>query len=280
MMTGIKAFLRPVYAAALGLLAVIFILNLFAPFLAPFDPNEINMPERLQRPSREHFFGTDTLGRDVFSRVVWGGRASILLSSLATFFTMFLGLVVGILAGYIGGKVDAVILVITSMLQGIPGMSLMIALAGALGPGLPSLLLALVIISWPSFSRIVRGEVIKLREEEFIEGMRAAGAKKMYILIHHILPNMMGTVVVLFTTRIGFGILAIASLSFLGLGIQPPTPDWGVMVRDAMYFFREQPGLLLAPGGFLFLTTLSINLIGDALRDSFDVRSVMRREQI
>ena len=280
MMTGIKAFLRPVYAAALGLLAVIFILNLFAPFLAPFDPNEINMPERLQRPSREHFFGTDTLGRDVFSRVVWGGRASILLSSLATLFTMFLGLIVGILAGYIGGKVDAVILVITSMLQGIPGMSLMIALAGALGPGLPSLLLALVIISWPSFSRIVRGEVIKLREEEFIEGMRAAGAKKIYILIHHILPNMMGTVVVLFTTRIGFGILAIASLSFLGLGIQPPTPDWGVMVRDAMYFFREQPGLLLAPGGFLFLTTLSINLIGDALRDSFDVRSVMRREQI
>ncbi len=279
-MTGIKAFSRPVYTAALGILAVIFIVNLFAPLIAPFDPNEINMPRRLQGPSREHFLGTDTLGRDVFSRVLWGGRASILLSSLATLFTMFLGMVVGILAGYIGGKVDAVILIITSMFQGIPGISLMIALAGALGPGLSSLLLALVIISWPSFSRIVRGEVIKIREEEFIEGMRAVGAKKMYILIRHILPNMMGTVVVLFTTRIGFGILAIASLSFLGLGIQPPTPDWGVMVRDAMYFFREQPSLLLAPGGFLFLTTLSINLIGDGLRDSFDVRSVMQREQI
>jgi len=190
---------------------------------------------------------------------------------------MLLGLIIGIVAGYFGGRVDSVVLIITSMFQGLPGMSLMIALAGIMGPGIYSLLTALVIVSWPGFSRIVRGEVMSIREEEYIEGIRAVGAGRLYILVHHIIPNMIGPVIVLFTTRISFAILAIAGLSFLGLGIQPPTPDWGVMVRDAMFYFREQPLLIISPGACLFLTTLGINLLGDGLRDIFDVRISLRR---
>jgi len=246
--------------------------SVLAPWIAPYEPNHINMSNRLAPISREHLLGTDTLGRDVFSRILYGGRISILLSILATALTMLLGLGIGTLSGYYGGWVDEIGFIITNMFQGLPSMSFMVALAGILGPGIQSLLLALVMTAWPGFSRIVRGEVLKIREKEYIEGIRAIGAGHIYIILHYIIPNMLGPLIVIFTMRISRGILAIASLSFLGLGLQPPTPDWGVMTRDAIMYFREHLMLILAPGTAILATSLSLNFIGDALRDVFDVR--------
>ena len=257
---------------ALILLAGIILSSLLAPWIAPYDPNQLDMRHRLAGISGEHVLGTDTLGRDLLSRVLYGGRVSILLAMLATAVTMSIGLVVGTFAGYYGGRIDDLVFLITNMFQGLPSMSLMIALAGILGPGVVSLLLALVMTAWPGFSRIVRGEVLKIREKEYIESIRAIGGGDRYIITQYIIPNMLGPLVVIFTIRISRSILSIASLSFLGLGLQPPTPDWGVMIRDAIVYFREDPLLIIAPGIAIFLTSLSINLLGDALRDYFDVR--------
>ncbi len=270
--------MKPVYKLSFLIIILITCISILAPCIAPYNPNQIQMKQRLDRISGEHFLGTDTLGRDFFSRILYGGRVSILLSICATLVSMFLGLVIGTLAGYYGGLADESVLIITNMFQGLPGMSLMVALAGILGPGVKSLLIALVITSWTGFSRIVRGEVLKIREEDFVEGARALGAGSLYIIFHHIVPNMIGPVVVIFTTRISRNILSIASLSFLGLGLQPPTPDWGVMIRDALLYFRSHPVLIIAPGLCIFATSLSINLLGDCLRDFYDVRKNYDRQ--
>lgn len=215
---------------AIVLLSTIVFITLFAPFIAPYDPIAINMSERLEPISKTHWLGTDTLGRDVFSRIVHGGRISLLLAVVAALSTMLIGLVVGTIAGYFGGWLDEVIQAVVNVFQGLPGLSFMLAIAGVLGPSAVSLLIAIMITSWADFSRIVRGEVLKLREESYIEGIRALGASQFYLLTRHLIPNMMGPLIVLFTLRIGRIILAIAALSFLGLGLQPPAPDWGVMV--------------------------------------------------
>ncbi len=271
-MRSVKGFQSVIAKLAVLLLLAIVMVSFLAPWIVPCDPNQIDMRNRLASASDKHLLGTDTLGRDLLSRVLYGGRVSMLLSLAATALTMCIGLLVGTFAGYYGGKIDESISLITNMFQGLPSMSLMVALAGILGPGVSSLLLALVITAWPGFSRIVRGEVLKIREKEYIESIRAIGGGHLYTIVHYIIPNMIGPITVIFTIRISRGILSIASLSFLGLGLQPPTPDWGVMIRDAIMYFRGHPLLILAPGLAIFLTSLSINLIGDALRDFFDIR--------
>lgn len=258
---------------AISLLCVIILSNVFAPWIAPYPPNETNMQVRLQPPSSNHLLGTDTLGRDMLSRVLYGGRTSMVLALFATLFSMLLGIIVGAVAGYFGGIIDWTITWITNIFQGLPGTSFMIAIAGIMGPSIYSLLLALVITSWAGFSRIVRTEVLQLRDENYIEGMRCLGASSLYIIIKHILPNMMGNTIILFTTRIGRSLLSIAALSFLGLGLQPPTPDWSVMISEARMNFRSSPHLIIAPGFCIFLLLLSINLLGDALRDHFDIKN-------
>lgn len=259
-----------IYKIAFITLIVMILIGIFAPVLAPYDPNAVDMTKRLQSISKEHFLGTDALGRDVFSRILYGARISIFLAILATICTMFLGTTIGVIAGYFGGILDSIIQVLVSIFQGLPGLSFMIAIAGVLGPGIKSLIIAIVVTSWAGFSRVVRGEVLKIREENYIEGARALGASHFYIIIHHILPNIFAPFIVLFTVRIGKVVLSMASLSFLGLGIQPPQADWGVMVNDAKTYFRSYPHLLLAPGSCIMLLCCSINLIGDGLRDLFD----------
>lgn len=259
-----------IYKIAFITLIAMILIGIFAPVLAPYDPNAVDMTKRLQSISREHFLGTDALGRDVFSRILYGARISIFLATLATICTMFLGTTIGVIAGYFGGVLDSIIQVLVSIFQGLPGLSFMIAIAGVLGPGIKSLIIAIVVTSWAGFSRVVRGEVLKIKEENYIEGARALGASHFYIIIHHILPNIFAPFIVLFTVRIGKVVLSMASLSFLGLGIQPPQADWGVMVNDAKTYFRSYPHLLLAPGSCIMLLCCSINLIGDGLRDLFD----------
>lgn len=256
-----------------ALLAFILLSSLLAPWLAPCEPNAIDMSVKLQGPSAAHPLGTDALGRDMLSRALFGGRTSILLALAATTLSMAFGLLLGVLGGYFGGAPDWIITACANIFQGIPGTCLMIAIAGMLGPGVPNLLLALFLTSWAGFSRIVRTETLRIREEAYIEGLRSLGAGPWRLLWRHVLPNMMSNVIVLFTTRVGRCVLSIASLSYLGLGIRPPTPDWSVMISDARLDYRTAPHLILVPGLCIFLLLLSINLLGDALRDHFDVRS-------
>lgn len=256
-----------------GILLAIVLMTLFAPWLAPYDPLQIDMTNRLADPGPAHPLGTDALGRDVLSRVIYGGRASLLLAVAATCCSMAVGLAVGVAAGYCGGAVDVVITGISNVFQGLPGMVLMIALVGVLEPGTQSILLALVLTSWVGFSRLVRGEVLKVKGELYIEGMRCLGAGHLRIVLRHVLPNIRTNIIILFTTRVGRVVLSVAGLSYLGMGIQPPTPDWGEMISgSARRYFRTAPHLLWAPGLCIILLTLSINLLGDLLRDRLDVK--------
>ena len=256
-----------------GILLAIILMTVFAPWLAPYDPLEVRMEDQLLPPCLAHPLGTDALGRDVLSRVIYGGRASLLLAVLATAASMLVGLAIGIAAGYCGGAVDAVITCISNVFQGLPGTILMIALVGVMERGAQSIILALVITSWVGFSRLVRGEVMRVKGELYIEGMRCLGAGHLRIILRHVLPNIRTNIIILFTTRVGRVVLSVAGLSYLGLGIQPPTPDWGEMVSgSARRYFRTAPHLLWAPGICIILLTLSINLLGDLLRDRLDVK--------
>ncbi len=257
---------------AWGLLASILLISLLAPVIAPYDPLASDLTIALEGPSREHWLGTDNIGRDFLSRVLYGGRQSIVLALAATALSMALGFLVGLLAGYYGGAVDAVITTVSNVFQGLPGLTLMLAVAGLMGQGVKSMLIAIVINSWVGFSRIVRGEVMKLKQESFVDGLRTVGASNARILFAHLSPNLLGTVSIVFATRIAGNIISVASLSYLGLGLQPPTPDWGVMISDAQQYFRRRPLLVLAPGLCIVLLSLSVNLIADSLRDRFDVR--------
>ena len=256
----------------LVILLLILLTSVLAPVLAPYDPLVSNLSEALQKPSAAHLLGTDNIGRDTLSRVLYGGRQSILLALAATVLSMLLGFALGLFAGYFGGWIDGIITTISSIFQGLPGLTLMIAVAGLLGQGVKSMLIANVINSWVGFSRIVRGEVMKLKQESFIKGLRTIGAGDLRILFLHISPNILGTLSVLFATRIAGNVISVASMSYLGLGLQPPTPDWGVMINDARQYFRQEPLLVIAPGLCILLLSLSINLLADELRDRLDVR--------
>lgn len=272
-----KSKIDPLAALALCLLGLLLAGSLLAPVLAPYPPTQINMAERLQGISAAHPLGTDTLGRDLLSRVLYGGRVSVLIAAAATALSMLLGLAVGLIAGYLGGWADGIITWFTSIFQGLPSTSVMIALAAILDPGVSSLLLALVLTSWASFSRVVRSSVLRLREEAYVEGARCLGAGRLRIITRYLLPNLLPEIAVLFTTRVGGVVLSVASLSFLGLGIQPPTPDWGVMISEARTSFRTAPMLILVPGACLIILSFGINYLGEMLRAHFDIRGRTRQ---
>lgn len=257
---------------AFAVLFGILLMSILAPWLAPYDPLKIDMKNALLPPSKLHLLGTDNIGRDILSRVIYGGRQSIVLAAIATSMSMALGCIIGMIAGYFGSWVDVAITSISNIFQGLPGMTMMIAIAGLMGSGVTSMMLALVITSWVGFSRIVRGEVMKIKKEYFIEGLRSFGVGHMRILFYHVMPNLISGIVIIFATRIASSILSVASLSFLGLGLEPPTPDWGVMISDARMYYRTSPMLVIAPGVCIVLFSLCVNIIADWLRDRLDVR--------
>lgn len=269
-----------IYIFAALILTLIISGAIFAPIIAPYDPNHVSPDETLQFCSGTHLLGTDSLGRDVFSRILYGARVSISFAVVAALCTTLLGVTLGVISGYFGGTVDHIIQLLVNIFQGLPGMSMMIAIAGVMGPSTGSLLLAVMLTSWAGFSRIVRGEVLKIREENYIEGVRSLGASDLYIIGYYILPNIFNSLIILFTLRIGTVVLSIASLSFLGLGMQPPQADWGVMINDAKIYFRSYPHLLLAPGLCILALCASINLIGDALRDLFSSQKDIKTQYL
>ena len=263
-------------AAALIVLACIVLSGIFAPQLAPMNPFEPNMAIRLQGPTAAHILGTDALGRDLLSRMLYGGRSALLLSLVSTVLALGIGTVVGVLAGYFGGRVDDVLTTVSNVFQGIPGISFMVAVAGFVGPGVTGLLLALVVGSWAGFSRIVRAEVMQRAAEPYVEHLRVLGCGNGRVILRHIMPALGGTLLVLGTLRLGRGVLAIAGLSFLGLGVQPPTPDWSTMISDAMLYYRQAPHLIIVPGAAIVLLVSALNMVGQLLRRRFDVRQEVR----
>ena len=265
---------NPLAAAGLVLVTVFVLCALFAPWLAPQDPAAIDLPARLQAPSAAHWFGTDELGRDILSRVIYGSRISMLVGSSVVALSLLLGLVLGALAGYYGGRVDRFLTVILmNAFLSFPGILLAIAFVAFLGSGLFNLILALSLGGWVGYARLVRGQVLAVKEREFVEAARALGASDFRILTRHILPNIIQPVIVQAAIGMAGAVLAEATMSFLGLGVPPPTASWGSMLNDARSHLFDAPHLVLFPAAAVMLAVLSFNFIGDALRDYLDPRS-------
>lgn len=262
-------------AAAGMVLVVIFILfALFAPWITPQDPALINLPARLQPPSAAHWFGTDELGRDILSRVIYGARISMLVGSSVVAGSLLLGLIFGSIAGYYGGYVDRVFnVIIMNAFLSFPGILLAIAFVAFLGPGIFNLILALCIGGWVGYARLVRAQVLAVKEREFVEAARALGASDWRIVSRHIWPNIIQPVIVQAAIGMAGAVLAEATMSFLGLGVPPPTASWGSMLNDGRSHLFDAPHLVLFPAAAVMLAVLSFNFIGDALRDYMDPRS-------
>jgi peptide/nickel transport system permease protein len=264
---------RPLAVTGL-VVAVAFILAaILAPWIAPYSASETDFNAILAHSSRAHLLGTDELGRDVFSRILWGARASIEAGVLATLLAMIVAVPIGIAAGYYRGWPDAVIARTTDVLLAFPFLIVAVGLAAILGPSLTNATIALGIGAIPALIRISRGEALALREEDFVRAAVANGASDARILARHVLPNMTSTLIVQATVLIPAAIIGEAVLSFLGLGVQPPTPSWGVMLSDAQSYLSQAPRLAIYPGLAIFFCSLSFNLLGDGLRDVLDPRT-------
>jgi peptide/nickel transport system permease protein len=256
------------------LVAVFVVFALFAPWIAPQNPSNIDLPSRLQPPSRAHWFGTDELGRDIFSRVIYGARISMLVGSSVVAGSLLLGLILGSIAGYYGGLSDKFFnVVVMNAFLSFPGILLAIAFVAFLGPGIFNLILALCIGGWVGYARLVRAQVLSAKEKEFVEAARALGASDWRIVTRHILPNIIQPVIVQAAIGMAGAVLAEATMSFLGLGVPPPTATWGSMLNDGRAHLFDAPHLVLFPALAVMLAVLSFNFIGDALRDYMDPRS-------
>lgn len=257
--------------ARVGLVVILVLVAvaLLAPVLAPRDPLAFDTG-RLEGPSREHPLGTDRLGRDLLSRLMYGARLSLETAGLASIIIMVLGVVVGGLAGYLGGFIDAVLMRVVDTILAFPSLILAIVIAGLFEPSLLTLMLALASVWWVGYARIIRGLILTVRERPYIEAARIGGARETRVFLRHVLPNILPPVIVLVTLEMGTIILAIAALNFLGLGAQPPTPEWGAMLNDGRNFFFTAPHVMLFPGLVISLAVLGFNLLGDGLRDVLD----------
>jgi peptide/nickel transport system permease protein len=264
---------RPLAIAGLVVALVFVLVAILAPVIAPYDPGRSDFSAPLAGPSPEHLFGTDELGRDIFSRVVWGARASMQAGVLATVLAMAFAVPIGLIAGYYRGWVDPVVSRLTDVMLAFPFLIVAVGLAAVLGPSLTNATIALGFAAAPGLIRITRGETLALREEDYVRAAVANGARDSTILGRHILPNMVGTLIVQATVTIPTAIIGESLLSFLGLGVQPPTPSWGVMLSAAQPFIDQAPRLVIFPGLAIFLATLSFNLLGDGLRDVLDPRT-------
>ena len=267
---------QPLAALGLLLLSVFCILALFAPWIATHPPAALDLDHRLASPSSTHWFGTDELGRDTFSRIVYGARISLIVATSVVACSLSLGLVLGGLAGFYGGVLDTVLnIFVMNAFLALPGILLAIAFVAFLGPGLVNLVLALAIGGWVGYARLVRAQVLAVREREFVEAARALGASDLRIFTRHILPNILQPLIVQSAIGMAGAVLAEATLSFLGIGVQPPMPSWGSLISNAREsgYWQGYPQLVIYPALCLSLTVLSLNFLGDALRDALDPRS-------
>jgi len=261
-------------STGLVLVTLFVICALFAPWIAPHDPANIDLPTRVARPSSTHWCGTDELGRDILSRLIYGSRISMLVGSCVVAVSLALGLIVGSIAGYYGGRIDRFVnVVVMNAFLSFPGILLAIAFVAFRGPGIFNLVLALSLGGWVGYARLVRAQVLAAREREFVEAARALGASDLRVIVRHILPNIIQPVIVQAAIGMAGAILAEATMSFLGLGVPPPTASWGAMLNDGRVHLFDAPHLVIFPAMAVMLAVLSFNFIGDALRDYLDPRS-------
>lgn len=263
---------NPSAAAGMVIIAGMGLLALFAGSLAPYDPIRISLSERLQPPSVTHWFGTDEMGRDILSRVIHGARISLRIGIVVVSIAGVLGTVIGATAGFLGRWADAVIMRIMDVILSFPSLVLAMALAAALGPGLTNAVIAVAFVMIPKFARLSRGEALAVKERQYIAAARVAGASNPWIIANHVLPNCVNSVIVLATLTLGDTILIAASLSFIGLGAQPPTPEWGAMISVGRKFLMDHSWYAAFPGVFILVTVIGFNILGDALRDVLDPR--------
>ena len=267
---------NPLAAVGVVLVVIFVIFAVIASWIAPQDPAHIDLPTRLSSPSTAHWFGTDELGRDILSRVIYGSRISMLVGSSVVAVSLALGLSIGSIAGYYGGRLDRFInIVVMNAFLSFPGILIAIAFVAFRGPGIFNLVLALSLGGWVGYARLVRAQVLAAREREFVEAARAVGASDWRIITRHILPNIIQPVIVQAAIGMAGAVLAEATMSFLGLGVPPPTASWGSMLNDGRAHLFDAPHLVLFPAGAVMLAVLSFNFIGDALRDYLDPRSRM-----
>lgn len=255
-----------------GIVFLMALMALLAPWLAPYDPNVISLAERLQAPSAAHWFGTDEMGRDLLSRVIFGARVSLVIGLVVIILAGGIGTVAGAAAGYLGGKIDNFVMRVMDVILSFPSLLLAMALAAALGPSLENAILAVAFTQIPKFARLARGEALNIRERLYIKAARVSGFSSPWIIAHHVIPNCLATLMVMATLTVGETILVAASLSFIGLGAQPPTPEWGAIISVGRKFLLDQWWYPTFPGVFIVLTVVGYNILGDALRDVFDPR--------
>ena len=265
---------NPLAAVGVVLVVIFVIFAVIASWIAPQDPAHIELPTRLSSPSTVHWFGTDELGRDILSRVIYGSRISMLVGSSVVAVSLTLGLIIGSIAGYYGGRLDRFVnVVVMNAFLSFPGILIAIAFVAFRGPGIFNLVLALSLGGWVGYARLVRAQVLAAREREFVEAARALGASDLRVVVHHILPNIIQPVVVQAAIGMAGAILAEATMSFLGLGVPPPTASWGAMLNDGRAHLFDAPHLVIFPALAVMLAVLSFNFIGDALRDYLDPRA-------
>ena len=266
-------------SAGAAILLAFLLCALLAPLLAPHDPAQLNLGERLLGPSSSHWFGTDELGRDVLSRIIYGARISLTVAVCVVGLSFALGLALGAVAGFYGGAADVVInIYLTNAFLALPGILLAIAFVAFLGPSLINLILALALAGWVNYARLVRAQVMAMKEREFVQAARSLGAGDLRLMLRHILPNIVQPLIVQAAIGMAGAVLAEATLSFLGLGVQPPTATWGAMLNDARSHLFESPYLVFFPAAAVALCVLAFNFVGDGLRDILDPRAPLERD--
>jgi peptide/nickel transport system permease protein len=256
----------------LFLVVALILIALSARIISPYDPIQISLKQSLRPPSLAHLMGTDVLGRDIFSRIIYGARASLIIGVVATSISLVIGVIVGAIAGFYGGWLDSILMRITDVFFAFPFFILAIAIMTFLGPSFINIFIALGIVGWTNYARLVRGQVMSVKECDYVEAAHAVGAKNARIIWRHVMPNTLAPIIVYTTMNIGGVILAEAGLSFLGIGVQPPSPSWGLMLAEASNFIFNAPWMVIWPGVAIFLTVLGYNLLGDGLRDALDPR--------
>ena len=248
------------------------VIVVFAPLFAPYDPFEQNLMQSLAKPSKEHLLGCDKFGRDILSRMIYGGRVSLAIGLLPTTVSMIIGTTLGLIAGFVGGKVDSIIMRLADVIMAFPSILLAMVISYTIGNGILTIFVALSFVSWAGTARVVRSEVLSLREKEYVEAATSIGVRRSIIMFRHILPNCVPTLIVLLTGHIPGNILSESSLSFLGVGAQPPSTSWGLMVFQMKQYLNINPMGTLAPGVVILLLVVSFNFLGDAIRDKLDPR--------
>ncbi|MBR2546674.1 MAG: ABC transporter permease [Eubacterium sp.] len=258
-----------------GILALVIVfIAVFAPIVSGgIDPNEGNINDAILPPGNGHLFGTDKMGRDIYARVIYGSRVSLVAAFSVVLLSFVIGIVLGILAGYFRGAVDTIIMRIADMMLAFPGLVLAMAVAGIMGASIRNAIFAIALVTWPKYARLARSLVLKIRDRDYVAAAVVTGSKTPYILIRYMLPNVLPTVVITAATDIGGLMLELAGLSFLGFGAVPPTPEWGLMLSEGRAYMQSAPWLMVFPGLAIFITVVVFNMLGDSLRDILDPRS-------